>query len=64
MTLSKSGPEVVLLEIVENVLSPEGTLREAKPVWGPFNILSILLWSREGCLTLSIYKQKFAFLKS
>ena len=43
---------------------PERTLREAEPVWGSFDILSILLWSREGRFTLLIYCRKFAFLKS
>ena len=33
---------------LQNVLSPEGTLRVAEPVWGPFDILSILLCLEKG----------------
>ena len=36
----------------------------AKPVGDPIDIISILLWSKEGCLTISIHRHKFNFLKS
>ena len=33
---------------LENILSPKGTLRVAEPVWGLFDILSILLCLEKG----------------
>ena len=41
---------------------PRRDSAKAEPVWGPFD--SLYLWSKEGCLTLSIYGRKFTFLKS
>ena len=43
---------------------PTKGLCESRTQWGPFDILSILLRLRKGCLTLSNYRRKFAFLKS
>ena len=44
--------------------TPQRDCAKAEPVWGPIDSLSILLWSKERCLTLSISKRKLAFLKS
>ena len=48
---------------LENVLSPEGTLRKQNPM-GSIRRLSILLWSRIGSLDNSFQKPLSAFLRS
>ena len=34
---------------------PQRDSAKAEPLWGQFDSLSILLWSRQGCLTFDIF---------
>ena len=63
LTFSVWNQKYAFLKLWEYFIPPRDSAG-AESVWGPFDILSILLWSREGCWTLSIYMLKSPFFKS